>query len=55
MSVVLFALIGAKLDMGAAYWIMYGFYCTGWLFKLFYNLMKDGGGADDCFTTPPVI
>lgn len=28
MSIALFAIIGAKLGMGAAYWILYGVYCA---------------------------
>ena len=29
MSIVLFAMIGAKLNFGAAYWICFGIYCFG--------------------------
>lgn len=28
MSIVLFAILGAKLNMGAAYWICYGVLCV---------------------------
>ena len=31
MAIVLFAIIGAKLKLGVAYWICYGFFCS---FKL---------------------
>lgn len=33
MSIALFAMIGAMLDAGAAYWIIFGFYCALWLLK----------------------
>lgn len=27
MSIILFAIIGAKLQLGATYWIIFGLYC----------------------------
>ena len=35
MDIVLFALIGATLNMGAAYWVCIGIYCFGRIMNLF--------------------
>lgn len=40
MSIVLFAMIGAMLDAGVAYWIIFGCYCVGWFCKFLINLGK---------------
>ena len=33
MSIVLFAMIGAMLDAGVAYWICFGVYCLLWVIE----------------------
>ena len=35
MSIVLFALIGANLNMGAAYWVCYGILCFAKIVNFF--------------------
>lgn len=37
MSIILFALIGAKIDAGVVYWVCFGLYCAAWTFG---KLMK---------------
>ena len=38
MSIVLFAIIGATMKAGLAYWICFSFYCLCWVIKFFANL-----------------
>lgn len=33
MSIVMFAIIGAILDLGTAYWICFGVHCASWLYQ----------------------
>ena len=42
MGIVLFAMIGAKLQMGAAYWICYGIGCFLKLSITLYKVLKEG-------------
>ena len=41
MGIVLFAIIGAKLQMGAGYWICYGVFCFFKLFNAVYKALKE--------------
>jgi len=41
MSIVLFAIIGAKIHAGTAYWICYGLFCFGKVVKVSIELMKE--------------
>lgn len=41
MSIVLFAMIGAAIKAGVAYWICYGIYCTIAILKLLINLAEN--------------
>lgn len=41
MSIVLFALIGARLGMGTAYWICYGAFCFFKVFDAAYKAVRD--------------
>lgn len=41
MAIVLFAIIGAKLHLGVAYWICYGLFCFFKLFDAIYKALKD--------------
>jgi hypothetical protein len=40
-SVVLFAIIGATIKAGTAYWICYAVYCLHWLLKTICNFIED--------------
>lgn len=40
MGIVLFAMIGAAIKVGAPYWICYGVYCTAAILKMITNLIK---------------
>lgn len=42
MSMVLFAMIGAQMGAGAAYWICYGIYCAIAVVKTVYEAVKEG-------------
>lgn len=44
MSIVLFAIIGAKLRIGAAYWICFALYC---LFRVFNEITKNDWKDND--------
>lgn len=41
MSIVLFAMIGAAIKAGIAYWICYGVYCTIAVLKMIINLVEN--------------
>lgn len=41
MSIILFAIIGAKLQMGAGYWICYGIGCFLKLSATLYKVLKE--------------
>lgn len=41
MSIVLFAMIGAQIGAGAAYWICFGVYCVCALSKVILELAKE--------------
>lgn len=40
MGIVLFAMVGAALKMGVAYWICFGFYCALRVLKGFIRITK---------------
>lgn len=40
MSIVLFALIGASLEAGLAYWICFGVFCMFKILKFILDFMK---------------
>ena len=42
MSIVLFAIIGAHINVGAGYWICYGLFCALKLCIALYNAYKKG-------------
>lgn len=39
MPIVLFAIIGAAIDAGVAYWICYGAYCVGFVINIIANVI----------------
>ena len=41
MAIVLFAIIGARLQVGVAYWICFGVFCAFKLGKGIYEAMKE--------------
>lgn len=41
MSMVLFAIIGATIKAGVAYWICYGIYCTIAVLKMVISLVEN--------------
>ena len=41
MSIVLFAIIGAKIDAGVAYWICFSIYCVFRVLKILYDIAKE--------------
>lgn len=41
MSIVLFALIGAAIKAGTAYWICFGVYCLIYLIDIILKIFKD--------------
>ena len=41
MSIVLFAIIGAKIHAGTAYWICYGLFCFGKVVKVIFEAVKE--------------
>lgn len=41
MSIVLFAMIGATIKAGTAYWICYGVYCTITVLKMIINSVEN--------------
>ena len=41
MSMVLFAIIGAKINAGAGYWICYGIFCAIRVCKAFTETIKE--------------
>lgn len=40
-SIVLFAILGATVKVGAGYWICFAIYCIGWLAKTIVNTMEE--------------
>lgn len=42
MAIVLFAIIGATMHAGAAYWVCFGLYCFFRLVKSIAEVLKDG-------------
>lgn len=42
MGIVLFAMIGAQIGAGAAYWICYGVYCVFVVGRAVYAAAKEG-------------
>ena len=41
MSIILFAIIGAKINAGVAYWICFGVYCAIHTFKAIKATIKE--------------
>ena len=41
MAIALFAIIGATIKAGIAYWICYSLFCVFWFIKVIAELMKD--------------
>lgn len=41
MGIVLFAIIGAKISAGAAYWICFGLYCAFRVFNAIRETIKE--------------
>lgn len=41
MSIVLFAIIGANIHVGTAYWICYGLFCFGKVAKAIFETVKE--------------
>lgn len=41
MSIILFAMIGAAIKAGVAYWICYGVYCTIAVLKMIIKLAEN--------------
>ena len=45
MLMVLLAIIGAKLNIGVAYWICYGIWCASRVWVSVYKVIKDYRGG----------
>ena len=43
MSIVLFAILGAKINPGAAYWICFGVYSVCRVIKIILDILKEAG------------
>lgn len=41
MLIVLFAIIGASINAGTAYWICYAVYCIGFVVKVLVDVIKE--------------
>ena len=41
MSIVLFAMIGAKLNFGTAYWVIFGIFCFLRVTEIICNILKE--------------
>lgn len=40
MAIVLFAIIGATINAGTAYWICFAIYCVAWVINVFCEILK---------------
>ena len=47
MSIILFAIIGAKCNLGAIYWILFGAYCLGKVCLDIYKASKENDGGNN--------
>ena len=41
MTIVLFAILGSKANVGAGYWICFAIYCVFWLLNLVRKVMEE--------------
>lgn len=42
LSIILFAMIGAGINLGPVYWVIYGIYCVFRVLKIFSDITRIG-------------